>query len=131
MKQEHLTESQKTSAYFQQDSGYDKEVYENDAKNWVKIVGMLMLFYLFNGLHWWANFELGVANAEASTAYNLIIFAFAVIVIAVMLLVGSFVNKRKITHEFYNEKISEERQRQSEAAAKEAARLASLTGGNH
>jgi hypothetical protein len=42
-----LTESQKNSAYFAQDAGYDKAVYENDLANWFKIVGMLLLFYVF------------------------------------------------------------------------------------
>jgi hypothetical protein len=53
----------KNSAYFAADQGYDKAVYENDMQNYFKIVAMLLLFYLFQGLHWWANFELGVHDA--------------------------------------------------------------------
>jgi membrane protein insertase Oxa1/YidC/SpoIIIJ len=121
-----LTESQKTSAYFAEGDGYDKDFYENDLANWGKIVGMLVLFYIFNAFHWWANFELGVAHAEASTLYNLLIFALTVAVIGVMLAVGSVVNKKKVTHEFYVEKISEEKQRQAEAEAKRQAKEANL-----
>merc|ERR1712176_393807 len=63
---------------------YDKEVYENTAINWVKIVGMLMLFYLWNAMHWWANFALGVCNSNASTIYNLCAFGSAILVISTM-----------------------------------------------
>ena len=83
---------------------------------------MLLLFYLFNGLHWWANLELALANPEASTAYNLIILVVTVIIIAVMLAFGSMVNKQKISHEFYTEKISEQKQRDAEKQLKEAAK---------
>ena len=103
---------------------YDKDVYENTAGNWVKIVGMLLLFYLFNGLHWWANFSLGVNSSVYSTAYNLIAFGTAILVISCMLYFGSAVNKLKLTHEFYMEKISEEKQRQSEIQEREAAKAA-------
>ena len=81
---------------------------------------MLILFYIFQGLHWWANFELGIHDTVASTTYNLIIFGSAIFVILIMLLRGATVNKKKLTHEFYVEKIAEERQRQAEKAAKEA-----------
>ena len=79
---------------------------------------MLLLFYIFQGLHWWANFELGVHDTNASTAYNLIIFGSAVLVIGTMLFLGAKVNRKKLTHEFYVEKISEETQRKLEEAAK-------------
>ena len=104
-----MTESQKTSAYFAVDTGYDKKVYENDINNWFKIIGMLMLFYIFNGLHWWANFELAIADGEASTFYNLLIFGITLIIITSMVCAGSYVNKKKIIHEFWIEKISEEK----------------------
>jgi len=70
---------------------------------------MMLLFYTFNGLHWWANFELGINDGETSTIYNLCVFGVAVLTILSMLAFGSVVNERKITHEFYVEKISEER----------------------
>lgn len=113
-----LSPSQATSAYFSHGDGYDPLVYENTPENWVKIVGMLILFYIFQGFHWWANFELGIHNSTYSTYYNLIIFASAVFVIAIMLILGARVNKMKLTHEFYMEKISEETQKQKDERAK-------------
>ena len=108
------------------EDGYDKAVYENDLGNWFKIVGMLILFYIFNAFHWWANLELGLAHAEYSSLYNLVVFAVTVFVIAIMLFVGAIVNRKKLTHEFYVEKISEEKQRQAEAEAKRIAKEANL-----
>jgi hypothetical protein len=114
----------KNSAYFAADQGYDKAVYENDVANYFKIVGMLLLFYLFQGLHWWANFELGIHDTRGSTVYNLCIFASALFVIAIMLILGAQVNKKKLTHEFYIEKISEEKQRKAEEEAKNQQKIA-------
>jgi hypothetical protein len=108
----------KNSAYFAADQGYDKAVYENDIANYFKIVGMLLLFYCFQGVHWWANFELGIHDTRGSTIYNLCVFGTALIVIGTMLILGAQVNKKKLTHEFYIEKISEEKQRQFEEEAK-------------
>jgi len=48
----------------------------------------------------------------------LIIFASAAFVIAIMLILGARVNKQKLTHEFYMEKISEENQRQRDEREK-------------
>ena len=104
-----LTSSQAESAFFNMRDTYDPMVYENTWDNWVKIVGMLLIFYFWNGLHWWANFSLGVAMSEYSTYYNLIAFGVAIIVISCMLFAGSKVNALKVTHEFYQEKISEEK----------------------
>lgn len=117
---DNLTESQKQSAYFALDNGYDPLVYENTWENWGKIIAMFIGFYCFQGLHWWANFELGINGAASSTAYNLIAFGIAVCTIGVMLFIGAKVNKKKLTHEFYTEKISEAKQRKAEEAAKAA-----------
>ena len=114
----NLTQPQANSAYFSHTDGYDPLVYENTPDNWFKIIGMMILFYIFQGFHWWANFELGVHDTETSTAYNLIIFGTAILVIGTMLFLGAKVNKKKLTHEFYVEKISEETQRKAEEAAK-------------
>ena len=120
----NFTESQKASAYFNMDDGYDPLVYENTPENYAKIIGMLGLFYTFQGLHWWANFELGVHSAETSTPYNLIIFGVCCVIIGCMLIYGAGVNKKKVTHEFYMEKISAEKLRQAEEQAKAAQKAA-------
>ena len=41
--------------------------------------------------------------------YCIIVFVTGVLVILAMLFVGAKVNKKKITHDYYAEKISEER----------------------
>ena len=87
-----LTQSQAESAFFNMRDTYDKDVYENTAENWVKIVGMLLIFYFWNALHWWANFSLGVCNSPGSTVYNLCAFGSAILVISGMLFFGSQVN---------------------------------------
>ena len=106
---DRLTPSQKDSAYFNMDNNYDPAVYENTPENWVKIVLMLWLFYLIMGLHWWANFALGIHATEISSIYNLVVFGTAVVIIGLMLYFGSIVNQKKLTHEYYAEKISEEK----------------------
>lgn len=76
---------------------------------------------MFQGLHWWANFELGTKiSAASSTYYNIIIFATAVFIIGLMLMQGAEVNSLKLTHEFYLEKISEEKQKQKDIRDKQA-----------
>ena len=115
-----FTQSQKDSAYFNMDDGYDPAVYENTWLDIAKITGMLIIFYIFQGMHWWANFCLGVNVAETSTTYNLIIFGTGVIIIICMVWYGSYVNQLKMTHEFYMEKISEEKLRLADEQAKVA-----------
>ena len=44
---DNLTASQANSAYFSHTDGYDPLVYENTPINWVKILGMMVLFYIF------------------------------------------------------------------------------------
>ena len=46
--------------YYKVDEGYDKRVYENTFGNYVRIVLTLIAFWIFQGLHWWAVFELGI-----------------------------------------------------------------------
>ena len=54
----------------------------------------------------------------------LLAFLSAVCVITAMICFGTRVNALKLTHEFYQEKISEEKQRQSEIQEREAAKAA-------
>lgn len=124
-----LSASQAQSAYFNTSDDYDKDVYENTGANWVKIFVMFFFFYIFQALHWWANFELGINEAATSTIYNLIIFATAIVVISIMLFMGSVVNRKKAEHEFWTEKILEEEQRiqeEKDRAEQKAANEAKL-----
>ena len=110
------------------ESNYDPEVYENTRENWGKIFGMFGLFYFVQAMHWWCNYALGIHASDTSSIYNLIIFASALTVIGLMLYFGSIVNKKKLTHEYYAEKISEEKikiaekQTKLEAKAKQEAK---------
>ena len=56
--------------------------------------------------------------------YCIAVFVSAVLVILTMLFVGAKVNKKKITHDYYAEKISEERVKVAEAQQKAAAKAA-------
>merc|ERR1712147_421423 len=121
---ENLTESQQESAYFNMQSSYDPMVYETNCYVLLQIIGMLILFYIFNSLHWIACFVFGVSYTETYMVYSICIFVTAVLNILGMLCVGAAVNKKKLTHDYYAEKISEERQRQAEAAIKAQAKAA-------
>ena len=117
-----LTQSQQKSAYFAMNDDYDPLVYENTPGNWVMIILAFICFYVFQALHWWANFELGVTMPETSSWYNVVIFLTSVFFIAIFICIGNNVNKYKITHEFYTEKISEITQKRDEAAARDEQR---------
>ena len=85
---------------------------------------MLGLFYVVMGFHWWAAYSLGIHSSTASMIYNILIFASILVVIGFMLAIGGQVNKKKLTHEFYQEKISEEKQRLADQMAKDAQKAA-------
>lgn len=101
---------------------YDPLVYENTPENWGKIFGMFFLFYCVNGMHWWANFALGIHATDNASYYNIFIFFASCVVIGIMLANGSVVNTKKLTHEYYTEKISETRILKAEAEKKELKR---------
>ena len=113
-KYDNLTESQKKSAYFSLQNSYDPLVYENTCANYIKILGMLFLFYIVQMLHWFGNYSLGIHFTETCTYYNVCIFASAIVTIGCMLCYGATVNTKKATHEFYAEKISEARIKKQE-----------------
>jgi len=68
--------------------------------------------------------SLGTHDAESGLLYNIIIFGTAIFVIGCMLMYGSGVNKKKVTHEYYMEKISEEKLRMADDQAKAAQKAA-------
>jgi hypothetical protein len=59
----------KSNRYYEVDRGYDKNFYENDTKNYLKIVGAFCIFYTANILHFWGVFELGMRDTENLTLY--------------------------------------------------------------
>ena len=66
---DQLSKSQQESAYFNMDQTYDPAVYETDAMGYLRITGMLMIFYLVMGVHWWANFSLGIHATTTALWY--------------------------------------------------------------
>ena len=46
--------------YYKTDESYDKRLYENDAKNYARIIATLILFWIGCSLFWWGIFELGI-----------------------------------------------------------------------
>ena len=115
----NLTKSQQESAYFAVGDTYDPLVYENTPMNWVMIIGAFIIFYIFQALHWVANFELSQADPEGSTLYNMIILAVSIFFITLFIFIGVSVNKSVLTHDFYVEKISEQKQRIAEQESKD------------
>ena len=54
--------------------------------------------------------------------YCIAVFVTGVVIFNIMLFVGARANKKKLTHDYYNEKISEERVKVAEAQQKAAAK---------
>lgn len=93
--------------YYPVDQSYDKRVYENTWGNIAKIVFILVLFWIFNGIHWWGVFALGIVDTDALAWYSIGAFIFTVIFLAGMLVSGKYANRKKRLHEFYQIKIAE------------------------
>lgn len=89
------------SRYFKVDAGYDKRFYENDWKNYIRIIVTLIAFYICNSLHFWACFELGVTNTESAMWYNVAIFAATIVVTIGLMFSGRSANRKKAKYEFY------------------------------
>lgn len=88
------------------DTSYDKRVYENTPINWVKIVLGLLAFWLFQALHWWGVFELGITKSSALMIYSIAIFLSAICFGAGLLTSGKYANYKKRKHEFLITRIS-------------------------
>ena len=105
--------------YYPVDETYDKRVYENTVGNYIKIILVLIAFWLFQAIHWWFVFELGINWTEILMYYSIGIFAFTIIVGACMLTSGKFANKKKRLYEFLQEKISEKKAEKMELEMRE------------
>ena len=95
--------------YYPVDPSYDKRVYENSGFNYVKIILCLIAFWCMNALHWWGVFSLGIVSANALAWYSIGCWFFTVIFLGGLLCAGRSSNKLKRQHEFYVEKIAENR----------------------
>ena len=95
--------------YYEVAEGYDKRVYENECSNYLRIFVTLCGFWTFNGLHWWACFELGMWNSNAYMIYSLCIFGWTICFLAGMLCSGKGSNKVLRELSFLKEVIEEEK----------------------
>ena len=93
--------------YYEVDHSYDKRVYENSFGNYVRIIITLIAFWIFQSLHWWGVFELGINWSPYLMWYSIGIFTFTIIVGACLLTSGKFANKKKRRHNFLMDKIAE------------------------
>ena len=101
--------------YYPVDESYDKRVYENSVGNWFRIIGTLIVFWIFQAVHWWGVFELGINWTTILMYYSIAIFLFTIIVGGVMLCSGRGANRKKREHEFLIDKISEKKAARLEA----------------
>ena len=101
--------------YYPVDESYDKRVYENSVGNWFRIIGTLIVFWIFQAVHWWGVFELGINWTTILMYYSIAIFLFTIIVGGVMLCSGRGANRKKRHHEFLVDKISEKKAARLEA----------------
>ena len=104
--------------YYPVDESYDKNVYENDFANYMKIVGALLLFWFFNALHWLGILSLGIVKTDILAWYSIGCFLFTVIFLAIILISGRYANAIKREYEFLIEKIAEKKAEEKEASAK-------------
>lgn len=97
------------NGYYPVDDSYDRRMYINDTKNYVRIVFTLIFFWTVMGLNWWGVFELGINAPEVFMLYSIIIFVVTVFFGIGLLISGSIANKKKRFHEFLIDKISDKK----------------------
>lgn len=107
--------------YYEVDHSYDKRVYENTVGNYIRIIFTLIFFWLFQAIHWWGIFELGVNYTTYLMWYSIAIFIFTILIGACLLFSGKYANKKKRLHTFITDKIAEEKSKQKDKKAKEDA----------
>ena len=95
--------------YYPVDESYDKRVYENSVGNWFRIIFTLIAFWIFQAIHWWFVFELGINWSSILMYYSFGIFVYTIFVGGCMLTSGKFANKKKRLHEFLTDKLAEKK----------------------
>ena len=95
--------------YYPVDESYDKRVYENSLLNWFRIIFTLIAFWIFQAIHWWFTFELGINFTSILMYYSFAIFIYTVCVGICMLISGKFANKKKRMVEFLKDRIAEKK----------------------
>lgn len=95
--------------YYPVDESYDKRVYENDVVNWIRIILTLIAFWIFQAIHWWFVFELGINWSSILMYYSFGIFVYTIFVGVCMLISGKYANKQKRMHEFLTDRLAEKK----------------------
>ena len=109
--------------YYPVDDSYDKRVYENSLFNWFRIMVTLIAFWIFQAIHWWGVFELGINWTTILMYYSIGIFVYTILVGAVLLTSGKYANKKKRHYEFLNDKIAEKKAQRLEDELREKQQL--------
>lgn len=112
--------SSKHSRYFAVDAGYDKKYYENDCKNVFVVIGVFILFYMFNVFYWWGLTSFGTAHPEPVMWYSVACFSATVLWGIGMIFSGYRANHKLYRWEYYMEKINDEEQKLREREVREA-----------
>ena len=86
--------------------------------NYVKIILCLFAFWIMNAMHWWGVFSLGIVATDALAWYSIGCWFFTICFLGGLLCAGRSANKLKRQHEFYVEKIAENRALQQESETK-------------
>ena len=107
--------------YFKVDESYDKRVYENTVGNYIRIIFTLIFFWVFQSIHWWGVFELGINYTVYLMWYSVAIFLFTIFVGAILLISGKYANRKKRLHTFITDKIAEEKGKEKDRKAKKEA----------
>ena len=97
--------------YFEQDVKYDKKFYTNNCLSVLKIIGALIIMYIFHFFIFWGHLALGTTNTEAYLWLNVGLFIFIAGWIGVMVTFGKKNNAKFAKYEFYQEKINEMEQK--------------------
>lgn len=95
--------------YYPVDESYDKRVYENSIGNWFRIIFTLIAFWIFQAIHWWFVFELGINWSSILMYYSFGIFVYTIFVGVCMLISGKYANKQKRMHEFLTDRLAEKK----------------------
>ena len=95
--------------YYPVDESYDKRVYENSFGNWIRIIATLIAFWIFQAVHWWGVFELGINWTSYLMYYSIAVFAFTIFVGIGMLISGKFANRKKRLVEFLSDRLAEKK----------------------
>ena len=128
-----MRKSRVGNRYFKIDAGYDKAVYENTIGNWFRIIGTFILFYCVVALFWWACFSHGMNDIESATIIYVVVLIISFTIIALLILIGSFSNKKlhraekimlEVNEEVKKRREEEEKRKKREDTLKELKKIA-------